>query len=130
MITKGMTKVKRTKKVVIRGKQKSKVKTSSDKVENLILAAIKKSGKVGYYHSEPNSASYRAVKYFLENKPKEGKVYKAAVVLKGYDRAIPFIRRNVQRMLLLVNSQFKKIVMVKNLNGFKNKWVEFKFMKK
>ena len=129
------TKTKKLSKTsLVKGKQKKVVKKPAlkvhDKVETTILAAIKKSGKVGYYHFSKGCASYRAIEYFMAHKPVEGKVYLAKVVLGDYDRKEPFVRRNVQKMILLVHSQFKKVVAVKWVKGFKNKFTEFKLTKK
>ena len=131
------TKIKKlSKTVVIKGKGKIKklvkkvITKAYDKAEIIMRAAIAKSGKKDYYHFKKNCASHRAVTFFLANKPVEGKIYKAAVVLKGYDRSVPFIRRNVQLMLLLVFPQFKKIEGLKWVGAFKNKYTEFKFIKK
>jgi hypothetical protein len=131
------TKIKKLSKTVVikgKGKVKKQVKKLStkayDKVEMVLRAAIAKSDKKDYFHFKKNCAAYRSVAYFLANRPVENRIYKAAVVLKGYDRSIPSIRRNVQLMLLLVFPQFKKIEGLKWVGAFKNKFTEFKFIKK
>jgi hypothetical protein len=130
---KNITKTKKAIKMGMKGKVKASKKPVTkayDKVESTIQAAIKKSGKVGYYHFSKGCAAYRAIAYFMAHKPVEGKVYKAKDVLGDYDRKEPFVRRNVQKMILLVHSQFKKVVAIKWVKGFKNKFTEFKLTKK
>lgn len=117
--------------------KKSVLKKSLDKIEAKILLAVSKTKKPEYYHHEKSSAGYMFVDYFMKHKPIISKVYKASDVLKGYDRKIPFIRRNVQKLGGLVFGL--KIVAVKTLCNIdktakdstknKQKFVEFKFVK-
>ena len=101
-----------------------------DSIEKLIVSHIKKSGRVGYFHSEPQSACYKAVSYFQKHKPVVNKYYKAEVVIEGYDRSKLFLRRNVRLMLTLIHGMKIECKEGCFIKGHSDYFTEFRFIKK
>lgn len=115
-----MLKTKKSKTVVIKGRQKTSHPTK-DKVQSIL-------SKAGVQELAPRSRTYTAVEYFSKHHPVANKVYKASDVLKANESSLHLIGSTTRKNLLKV-FKFKSIkaegIKAKNKNLFS----AFKFIK-